>query len=220
MSSIKYTSYLLSNEGVIQRLGKGDPDGPRYNESVPDGTVPAEVFATLSPDPDIPVEIPKYSHCSHLSKVIRFDVLEETVVGIMDQLLERNVQFDTIAHRGISGAMVAPIIAYLMKKEQIIVRKNRGEGTASARWVEGHRHAKKYIVIDDLVASGKSFEETLFGVTAFTDNRAEFQKLVLYDSGVEIRGPEDTVSCNKIQDYWIKKVVTRWKNKEHQDYYF
>lgn len=178
----------------------------------------------VSPDPEPIVatptvieqkDLPRFSHCSHIENVIRHEYVTGVINKIIELLREYQIDFDTIAHRGISGAMIAPVIAYLMNKEQIVVRKNQGNGTASSRWVEGYVHAKKFIVIDDLVSSGRSFEDTVFAVHALTRGNAEFQGLVLYDAGVRVIKPDEYVL-----EYWLKRARRRWKDNEHSRYYF
>jgi len=61
-------------------------------------------------------------------------------------------EFDAIAFRGLSGALLAPIVALQMGKTLIAVRK--GESTHSSRDVEGDYGARRYVIIDDIVSSG------------------------------------------------------------------
>jgi len=162
---------------------------------------------------DITLFVPKFVCCSHLKRALNFEDMHQTVDEICTALSD--VEFDTIAHRGISGALIAPVVAYKMRKEQIIVRKDRGMGCASGRWVEGHKHAKKYIVIDDLLSSGSTFIQTVFGVTAFTDNCAEFQRLVLYNNVTRVRKPEEAAIVGPIESL-VKRGIEKWKAKEHE----
>jgi len=167
----------------------------------------SETTATISPD------VPKLVCCDHLKRALDFEDMHQVVDEICVALAD--VEFDTIAHRGVSGALIAPVVAYKMRKEQIIVRKNKGAGCASGRWVEGHKHARKYIVIDDLVSSGSTFIQTVFGVTAFTDNRAKFQCLVLYDSSIRVEKPDDESVAGPIGAL-VKGGIEKWEAKEHE----
>jgi adenine/guanine phosphoribosyltransferase-like PRPP-binding protein len=61
-------------------------------------------------------------------------------------------KFDTIAFRGLSGALVGPMLAMRLKKEMLAVRK--GEDCHTSRKVEGNFSCERYIIVDDLVCSG------------------------------------------------------------------
>jgi orotate phosphoribosyltransferase len=63
-------------------------------------------------------------------------------------------KFDTITFKGLSGALVAPVVADALKKQLVAVRsehvKTHGYSVERARKIEPGR----YVVIDDFVASG------------------------------------------------------------------
>lgn len=61
--------------------------------------------------------------------------------------------FDAIAFSGMSGAIMAPMIAMALKKPLIMVRKDTSN-CHSKRKVEGAYDAGTYIIVDDLVCSG------------------------------------------------------------------
>lgn len=63
-------------------------------------------------------------------------------------------KFDAIAWTGNSGAMVAPVVAYLLGKHQLPIRKPGQPSHVSARvdWPSGE--VGRYIIIDDFIASG------------------------------------------------------------------
>lgn len=67
------------------------------------------------------------------------------------------LEFDAIAFSGQSGSLIAPIVAMLMGKSLIMVRKS-GVRSHSSYKVEGDINAKSYIIIDDLTSSGKTIE--------------------------------------------------------------
>lgn len=69
----------------------------------------------------------------------------------------KNVEFDAIAFRGMSGALIAPIIAYLMHKSLIMVRKPKtAEPNHSGRLIEGDMYATRYVIIDDCTSTGQT----------------------------------------------------------------
>lgn len=65
------------------------------------------------------------------------------------------IPFDTIAYRGMSGCLIAPIVAVAMRKHMIMVRKT-GDSTHSDRMVEGNKGAKRYVIVDDFVSTGET----------------------------------------------------------------
>lgn len=65
-------------------------------------------------------------------------------------------QFDCIAFRGMSGATVGSTVAYLLKKHSLMVRKETDHH--SSLDTEGPRDLHRYVVVDDLVSSGKTID--------------------------------------------------------------
>jgi adenine/guanine phosphoribosyltransferase-like PRPP-binding protein len=68
-------------------------------------------------------------------------------------------RFDAIAFRGISGAIIAPVVAYLMGKKLIAVRKEAG--SHSDYMVEGPTSAMRYVIVDDCRSSGKTADKII-----------------------------------------------------------
>ena len=68
----------------------------------------------------------------------------------------KHFDFDAIAFRGLSGALIVPTIAMMMDKTLLAVRK--GEQSHSSRMVEGDYNARRYVIIDDLIASGTTVQ--------------------------------------------------------------
>jgi adenine/guanine phosphoribosyltransferase-like PRPP-binding protein len=78
----------------------------------------------------------------------------EVVAWVADELKPHLGEFDAIAFRGMSGAMVAPAVAMQLGVPFVLVRK-KGDGSHSsceveALWTTGLR----YVIVDDLVSSG------------------------------------------------------------------
>lgn len=159
---------------------------------------------------------PKYTHCSHMEYALPRAQADRTIQSLCDVLLP--MEFDTIAFRGISGTIIAPIIAYKLSKEMIMVRKNHGGDCASGRWVEGFRGTCKYIVLDDLLCSGGSVVDTILGVRAFTKDRAILEAIVTYDKRIDKRidilRKKDDVSSHSTGisfESIMKRVAKEWE---------
>lgn len=71
-----------------------------------------------------------------------------------DRLAKHKNDFDYIAFSGISGALIAPIIAYQLQKNMIVVRKERSlHSELDVEGIEKNSTAR-YLVIDDFIDSG------------------------------------------------------------------
>lgn len=83
----------------------------------------------------------------------------------------KKYQFDAIAFRGMSGALLAPILALKTKKSLIMVRKPKGRDEASGdhSWyrVEGDVEAKRYLILDDFMCSGNTVFTIIRDVSRF-----------------------------------------------------
>lgn len=100
----------------------------------------------------------------HIRQFIHTDQLRERV-DIAVQVL-RDYDFDTIAFRGISGALIAPPVALRMNKQMIVVRKPE-DSTHSLLKVEGNKAARKYVILDDFSCSGATRRAIVEAVTTF-----------------------------------------------------
>lgn len=74
--------------------------------------------------------------------------------------------FDTLAFRGMSGAFVGPALAARLGKQMILVRKPEEKSHSHLR-VEGYRDTKRYIIVDDFIASGDTRDTIINAVYSF-----------------------------------------------------
>ena len=122
---------------------------------------------------------------SYLTRALDRQFIDEAVKDAVENL--SRYDFDTIAFLGMSGACFAPLIAREMHKELIMVRRNFGhDGSGSKRPAEGNAAAKRYIIIDDLVASGQTAGTIVYGVEdfcarTFSDAHPEFVGIYQYN---------------------------------------
>jgi len=87
--------------------------------------------------------------------------LKEKLPEIIEVL--SRYEFDAIAFRGLSGALVAPTVAMMMGKTLLAVRKLH-EAAHSIHLVEGDIGATKFVILDDFSSSGKTVYEILKAV--------------------------------------------------------
>ena len=98
----------------------------------------------------------------HFQKIL--DSSELAIIVEQSVALLCGLEFDTLAFIGFSGAIPASIIAYKMSKELLMVRKNGGEKCNSGMWIEGHVTAKRIVVVDDLISSGKTMSQMMYAI--------------------------------------------------------
>lgn len=112
----------------------------------------------------------KYQHCEYLDKVIVTDNLKKTVALVIKALKPHKDKFDAIAFCGMSGALIAPIIALKLNKPMIMVRKPKTKTLEchSSYNTEGYKAAKTYIILDDLVATGKTARYIKLSIEIFS----------------------------------------------------
>ena len=92
--------------------------------------------------------------CDHTTLLLNPRTKNRIINQSCEDLYENGVYFDSIACCGISGLLVAPIVAEKIKKNLIIVRK-KNDTRYSPFQYEGVV-PKRYIIIDDLICSGKT----------------------------------------------------------------
>ena len=83
----------------------------------------------------------------------------------------KNLDFDAIAFRGFSGAIMAPAIADSLKKEIILIRKpsdRQNQNSHADQMVEGYMGEFNYIIVDDFVSSGHTVDQIIEGMQRFS----------------------------------------------------
>jgi adenine/guanine phosphoribosyltransferase-like PRPP-binding protein len=83
-----------------------------------------------------------------------------TVRQVVKMIRARGLEFDAIACRGVSGLLIAPIVAMRLNKALIVVRKSTSD-SHSCYLVEGDHGAKRYLILDDFIDSGDTVRATI-----------------------------------------------------------
>jgi adenine/guanine phosphoribosyltransferase-like PRPP-binding protein len=97
----------------------------------------------------------------------------------------KDVEFDTIVFRGMSGALIAPIVAHKMGKEIVMLRK-KDEQTHSIFGYEGYLDVQRYVIIDDFVSTGETVAKIIMDMRR--RGAAKFVGLYVYFSNLEKAG--------------------------------
>jgi len=139
----------------------------------------------------------------YLSNVMSPIGLQKVVRKVCSVIKKSGVEFDSIAFRGFSGALVAPLVACRLKKGFLAVRKHKdNEDCHSSYPVEGavkaHCH---YIIIDDIISSGATVWNIVTELNTFkyidvsTNGNTDYQifkrkcvGVFLYNSWVSDKG--------------------------------
>lgn len=104
---------------------------------------------------------------SHISFAIDVHNLRFSIDGAVEVL--KHYEFDAIAFRGMSGALIGPSIAMRLNKSMILIRKDN-DNSHSNMSAEGDPTARTYIIVDDFQSSGSTAKEVFKGVRAFAPN--------------------------------------------------
>lgn len=120
---------------------------------------------------------PEYIQNESYSKGFISDV--ESLVEEARSALE-NVDFDTMAGRGLSGSLIIPVLARELGKHFFIVRKTE-ESSHTDALGEG-RMGRRWVFVDDFVSSGATRNAVRETVDEFCRNRwsTEFIGSYLY----------------------------------------
>jgi orotate phosphoribosyltransferase len=102
--------------------------------------------------------------------------LRKAVQKCLRVIRKRKLKFDAIAFRGLSGAVVAPMVALALKKTMIAVRKNRSHGIK----VCGDLGAQSYLIIDDLISSGETVRTIVTDIERASLNEPTCVGVVFY----------------------------------------
>lgn len=106
---------------------------------------------------------PRYQYPSHLRPALNKEERQNTIAQCLE--LAKQYDFDTFAFSGTSGAAVGFVLAHLLNKEVIVVRKpNEPRRAGIAYEVEGYRHSVRYMIVDDLISTGTTAGRIVHGV--------------------------------------------------------
>lgn len=96
----------------------------------------------------------------HMNNLIDPKEYQVTVKRVLDYLYTRRHDFDAIAFRGLSGSLIAPVVAYQLQKKMMAVRKERSPHT-SYKIEAAHKATGRVLILDDFICSGTTIKEII-----------------------------------------------------------
>lgn len=158
----------------------------------------------------------EYKHCSYLEKLIRIENLTK-YVGLAVRALKHH-DFDAIAYRGHSGALIAIPVALALKKPLILVRKHwNNKACHSGYPVEGYAATKRYVIIDDFVCSGATVATIQCAIKRFAPKAECLGTLEANDlDEVTVRGYERRKETYKLRQIDKKSLSVKQAEKDYK----
>lgn len=96
-------------------------------------------------------------HASYLEKIFNRKKQDQTIKEIRNIIKNKNLVFDGFVVTGVSGVAMGSIVARALRKDLVIVRKDR-DGSHSSYRVENYKRLKRYVFLDDLITSGNTLK--------------------------------------------------------------
>lgn len=106
------------------------------------------------------------NHTVQFLKPERLAVYVKAATKVLKSLPD---EYDTLVFSGISGAIIGPVVAMKVKKETILVRKEK-DVRRSPYDVAGYKHCKNYIIIDDFIDYGNTVRRIQKQMYAYEPN--------------------------------------------------
>ncbi len=88
------------------------------------------------------------------------------------------MDFDAIVVQGMSGAIIGSVVAHMLSKHIVVVRKP-GEDHHGSNQVVGLEGAYKYLILDDMISSGTTVLRIVDSMTHYR-HKAKLVGMYLY----------------------------------------
>ena len=128
-----------------------------------------------------------YTHASWLKPLFNANDLQDIARMLANEINEdkKNFRIDGIAIRGVSGSVIGGILSYLTDLPIVIVRKKETKRHSSLRVEyldeDMRRKTYRYVIVDDLIASGKTVDIIVEDIGKEMRKKAILQKIYLYN---------------------------------------
>ena len=95
-------------------------------------------------------------HANYIIECFNRKQQDLAIKRIKNAIIQHNIKFDGFVVTGVSGVAFGSILCRILRKDLVIVRKDN-DGSHSSYEVENYKTNKRYIFLDDFVASGATF---------------------------------------------------------------
>ena len=146
---------------------------------------------------------PEYDHALYLKYLLPTENLRSSVRRA--RMILKELDFDAIAFRGMSGALIAPSLALSLNKSLLMVRKENDDTHSKNEHnglVEGDRAARSYIIVDDMISSGET-------VRAIRTEIAKFAPHIACLGTLEINDMQKDKDIQKLLDVFREPAQTK-----------
>lgn len=147
-----------------------------------------------------------FRHASWLTESVRGPGEFRKLVDMCKSLLRPiDPHFDVIVVCGLSGLLVGPTVALELEKYLVAVRKSDDECHSSYE-IEGLSGCYRYVILDDLMSTGKTVHHMVKAMGEHTGHKAECLGVVLYRydgaHGGRFRRFREDLQANN----WLKEI--------------
>ena len=98
------------------------------------------------------------SYATYLTGFFNRTKQDKIIRSVRKIIKQKKVNFDGFVVTGVSGILIGSILSRSLKKELVIVRKEEDYKNSHTFYkVENYKSNKRYIFVDDLIASGSTF---------------------------------------------------------------
>jgi adenine/guanine phosphoribosyltransferase-like PRPP-binding protein len=136
---------------------------------------------------------------SYLTSAFDMELQRKVIHKAIEKLRPRVDDFDVIAFSGMSGALIAPIIAHGLGKGMLLVRKSLDNSHANCV-LEGVSSGR-YIILDDFIASGSTIRYIKNSI-AEKGSGLEFTAIYLYNGWRSIGMHSEAMLTVEFGPFW------------------
>lgn len=108
----------------------------------------------------------------YLRSVLHPAGFKKVINALFEELKPFKRKFDTIVFTGSSGCMIGPALATKLDKQMLLVRKEC-DGSHSSYLCEGYYELVNYVIVDDLVCTGRTIERLVKQVSDNCDIKTQ-----------------------------------------------
>lgn len=97
----------------------------------------------------------------YLHNALSLSKRKSAISKLVKTIKDSKIKFDAVAFTGMSGAMIAPVVADKLKKDLVLVRKNNDNCHSNLRVEMSDKKSKKVVFVDDCISSGDTVNRVI-----------------------------------------------------------